>query len=84
MTFIYIYVIDKKKKHLNKIYIYITCPIITSSRKQCNLKLLTITVHTYTIATAAQLDSEYRPYYEVKNTNDMVWYDFAVIVTSFI
>ena len=32
-----------------------------------------------TIVTAAQLASEFRPYYEVKNTNYMVWYDFAVI-----
>ncbi len=32
-----------------------------------------------TIVTAAQLASEFRPYYEVKNTNYMVWYDFVVI-----
>jgi hypothetical protein len=32
-----------------------------------------------TIVTAAQLASEFRPYYEVKNTHYMVWYDFAVI-----
>jgi hypothetical protein len=34
---------------------------------------------TGTIVTAAQLASEFRPYYEVKNTNYMVWYDFCVI-----
>jgi hypothetical protein len=37
------------------------------------------TAATGTIVTAAQLASEFRPYYEVKNTNYMVWYDFAVI-----
>ncbi len=34
---------------------------------------------TGTITTDAQLASEFRPFYEVKNTNYMVWYDFAVI-----
>ncbi len=37
------------------------------------------TANAGTIVTAAQLASEFRPYYEVKNTNYMVWYDFAVI-----
>ncbi len=32
--------------------------------------------------TVPQLASEFRPYYEVKNTNYMVWYDFTVIKLS--
>ena len=34
------------------------------------------------IATLAQLKNDFTPYYEVLNTNYMVWYDFAVIKLS--